>query len=216
MNPNAWLLAAAAGAGLAASPLLASWTAALAAGDRAAWWRPRPVSISRWATVTAVTLLMVGLATAGQPGPAWWILAAGGAVLSVVDAQTHLLPARFTYPLAAAVSCVLIIGSITGGDPAALLRAVAAAATIGAISFAIRFLSPPALGMGDVRVATLTAGLLGWTSWATLWQGQVLIALLGGLTAIGLSISTPSTSGLRFAVPMGPAIFVGSLLALWL
>jgi len=155
------------------------------------------------------------LATAGQPGPAWWILAAGGAVLSVVDAQTHLLPARFTYPLAAAVSCVLIIGSITGGHPAALLRAAAAAATIGAISFAIRFLSPPALGMGDVRVATLTAGLLGWTSWATLWQGQVLIALLGGLTAIGLRISTP-TPGLRFAVPMGPAIFVGSLLALWL
>jgi len=215
MNPHAWVMVAAAGAGLAVSPLLASWTAALAAGDRAAWWRPRPVSISRWATVTAVTLLMAVLATAGQPGPAWWILAAGGAVLSVVDAQTHRLPARFTYPLAAALSCVLAIESITGGHPAALLRAVAAAATIGAISFAIRFLSPPALGMGDVRVATLTAGLLGWTSWATLWQGQVLIALLGGLTAIGLRISTP-TPGLRFAVPMGPAIFVGSLLALWL
>jgi hypothetical protein len=44
----------------------------------------------------------------------------------------------------------------------------------------------------------------------------VLIALLGGLTAIGLWISTPTTSGLRFAVPMGPAIIVGSLLALWL
>ena len=110
---------------------------------------------------------------------------------------------------------MLIIGSITGGDPAALLRAAAAAATIGAITLAIRFLSPPAIGMGDVRVATLTAGLLGWTSWATLWQGQVLIALLGGLTAIGLWISTP-TPGLRFAVPMGPAIIVGSLLALWL
>ena len=66
MSPNAWVMVAAAGAGLAVSPLLASWTAALAAGDRAAWWRPRPVSISRWATVTAVTLLMAVLATAGQ------------------------------------------------------------------------------------------------------------------------------------------------------
>ena len=69
----------------------------------------------------------------GNPGPAWWILAAGGAVLAVVDAQTHLLPARFTYPLAAAVGCALVIGSITGGDAAALLRAAAAAARIGAI-----------------------------------------------------------------------------------
>ena len=35
MTPNAWGLVVAAGAGLAVSPLLASWTAALAAGDRA-------------------------------------------------------------------------------------------------------------------------------------------------------------------------------------
>ena len=91
---------------------------------------------------------MVVLATAGQPGPAWWILAAGGAVLSVVDAQTHLLPARFTYPLAAAVACVLIIGSITGGDPAALLRAVAAAATIGAITLGDPVPLPTSSGHG--------------------------------------------------------------------
>ena len=36
MSPNAWVMVAAAGAGVAVSPLLASWTAALAAGDRAA------------------------------------------------------------------------------------------------------------------------------------------------------------------------------------
>ena len=205
----------AAAAALAVSPLLASWSAALADGERVTWWRPRPVSISRWAAVASVTVLMVLLATAGHPGVAWWILAAGGAVLAVVDAQTHLLPARFTYPLAAAVACALVIGSMTGGDPAALLRAAAAAATIFAITMVIRFLSPPAMGLGDVRVAVLTAALLGSTGWATLWQGQVLIALLGGLTAILMMITRPD-SGLRFAVPMGPAILIGSLLALWL
>ena len=67
MSPHAWGMAAAAGAGVAVSPLLASWTAALVAGDRAAWWRSRPVSISRWATVTAVTVTMTVLATAGEP-----------------------------------------------------------------------------------------------------------------------------------------------------
>lgn len=215
MTPNGWGLVVAAGAGLAISPLLASWSTALAAGDRADWWRPRPVSTSRWATVAAVTVLMVLLATAGNPGLAWWILAAGGAVLAVVDAQTHLLPARFTYPLAAAVGAALVIGSITGSDPAALLRAAAAAATICAIAMGIRFLSPPAVGMGDVRVAVLTAGLLGWTGWTALWQGQVLIVLLGGLTTVGLWIIKP-TSDPRFAVPMGPAIIIGTLLTLWL
>ena len=72
------------------------------------------------------------------------------------------------------------------------------------------------MGLGDVRAATLTAGMLGWTGWITLWQGQLLIVLLGGLTAIFLRITTPTSSGLRFAVPMGPAIVIGSLLALWL
>src|SRR5664279_5733821 len=210
----AWGAIAAAGAGLVVSPLLASWSAALADGERTTWWRPRPVSISRWAAVAAVTVLMVLLATAGHPGVAWWILAAGGAVLAVVDAQTQLLPARFTYPLAAAVGIALVIGSMTGGDPAALLRA--AAATAFAITMAIRFLSPPAMGLGDVRAATLTAGMLGWTGWITVWQGQLLILLLGGLTAIFLRITTRTASGLRFAVPMGPAILTGSLLALWL
>jgi leader peptidase (prepilin peptidase) / N-methyltransferase len=216
MTLHAWGAIAAAVAGLVVSPLLASWTAALADGERTTWWRPRPVSAPRWATVAAVTVLMVLLATAGHPGVAWWILAAGGAVLAVVDAQTHLLPARFTYPLAAAVGIALVIGSMTGGDPAALLRAAAAAATIFAITMAIRFLSPPAMGLGDVRAATLTAGMLGWTGWITLWQGQLLIAFLGGLTAIFLRITTRTASGLRFAVPMGPAILIGSLLALWL
>ena len=163
-----------------------------------------------------MTVLMAVLATAGNPGPAWWILAAGGAVLSVVDAQTHLLPARFTYPLAAAV------GLRVGHRVDHRRRPGRAATSRGGRrhdrrdQLRIRFLSPPALGMGDVRVATLTAGLLGWTGWAALWQGQVLIALLGGLTAVGLWISTTPPPGLRFAVPMGPAIFVGSLLALWL
>jgi len=38
---------------------------------------------------------------------------------------------------------------------------------------------------------------------------------VGGFTAAVLRIRTPG-SGLKFAVPMGPAIFLGSLLALWL
>ena len=72
-------------------------------------------------------VLLTLLAAAGTPGPAWWILATGGAVLSVVDAQTQLLPARFTYPLAAAAGGALVLGSILGGEPAALLRAAVAA-----------------------------------------------------------------------------------------
>ena len=58
---------------------------------------------------------------------AWWLFAAGGAVLCVVDAEHHLLPARFVYPLAAAVLVVLAVTAAVTGEPDRLLRAVLAA-----------------------------------------------------------------------------------------
>lgn len=205
---------AAIGAGLLVSPLLASWSASLAGGVRVGWWRPRRVSGSRWAVVAAVTVVLVLLGTAGHPGAAWWLLAAGGAVLAVVDAQTQLLPARFVYPLAAAVLGSVVIGSVIAGDGSGLLRAAAGTAVIAGVTLTLRFFSPAAVGLGDVRVAALTAGLLGWVGWSTLWQAQVLIVLLGGVTGIVLWLGAPGR-GWRFAVPMGPAIILGSLLALW-
>jgi leader peptidase (prepilin peptidase)/N-methyltransferase len=201
---------------LVVSPLLAGWSAALAAGRRSGWWRPRPVGIGRVAVLAAVAAVFVLLAAAGDPGPAWWLLAAGGAVLAVVDAQTRLLPARFTYPLAGAVGCVLLTAAVAGGDFTPLLRSVAAAAVIGGSWLGIRFVSPPAMGQGDVRVAALTGGLLGWTGWAAVWQGQLLIALLGAVTAVGLLVALGPSGGGRVQVPMGPAIITGALLTLWL
>jgi hypothetical protein len=84
---------------LAVSPLLAGWSAALSAGLKHGWWRPRRVSLSRWALVAAAAVALVVAAAAGRPWPAWLLLAAAGAVLVVVDAQQHQLPARLVYPL---------------------------------------------------------------------------------------------------------------------
>ena len=79
------------------------------------------------------------------PVLAWWLLATGGAVLAVVDAQTFPLPARLVYPLAIAVGCVLLVAAISGGDFPALFRAGAAAAAIGGIWLGVRVISPPAM-----------------------------------------------------------------------
>jgi leader peptidase (prepilin peptidase)/N-methyltransferase len=203
-----WPLAVGLVAAVAVSPLSAAWTAALADGQRVGWWRPRAVSAGRWVTVTAVTVALVVLAAAGTPPVAWWLLAVGGGVLAVVDAQTQLLPARLTYPLAGAI------------DAEPLLRAALAALTVGALWFAVCFLSPRTTGLGDVRLAALTSGVLGWVSWADAWQGQVLALLFAGLTAVAMALTNRrgTRRGLRrlVTVPMGPAMIAGSVLALWL
>lgn len=215
-----WPLAVGLVAAVAVSPLSAAWTAALADGQRVGWWRPRAVSAGRWVTVTAVTVALVVLAAAGTPPVAWWLLAVGGGVLAMVDAQTQLLPARLTYPLAGAIAATLIGAAVTGGDAEPLLRAALAALTVGALWFAVCFLSPRTTGLGDVRLAALTSGVLGWVSWADAWQGQVLALLLAGLTAVAMALTNRrgTRRGLRrlVTVPMGPAMIAGSVLALWL
>ena len=61
-------LAIAAAAALAASPLLASWTASLVADERDRWWKPRRITAARWATVAAVAVLFAFLSGPGVPG----------------------------------------------------------------------------------------------------------------------------------------------------
>lgn len=203
-------------AAVALSPVTAAWTAALTQGQRSGWWRPRRVSAGRWATVTAVTAVLSLLSTPGSPPVAWWLLAVGGGVLAVVDAQTQLLPARLLYPLAAVIAIALTAAAITDTAPAALLRAGLAAAAIGGLWLAVCFLSPRTTGLGDVRLVALTSGVLGFTSWADAWQGQVLTMLLAGLTAVVLMLITRGGPRRLVTMPMGPAMVAGAVLALWL
>src|SRR6476469_1200911 len=201
------------------SPLLAGWTVGITtdtATARASWWRPRPVSARRLVTVAAVTAVLAACATGGEPLVSWWLFACGGAVLCVVDAEHHLLPARLVYPLAAAILATLAATAAVTGEPDRLLRAVLAAAVVGTGWFAVAFLVPSALGLGDVRVAALAAGLLGWTSWSAVFTGQLATWGLAVVTAGVLVATRPRARGRGMQVPMGPALIVGAVLASWL
>jgi len=207
---------AAAAAAAAVSPLLASFSVALSAGVGAGWWRPGPVSVRRYLVVAAAAIVLAVLASAGRPAVAWWLWATGGAVLIVVDVRTHRLPARFTYPLAAAVGAALVGSAVLAADPADLARAGLAAAVVGGGYLAVRFVSPAALGQGDVRTAALAGAVAGSTGWAAVGQAQLLTAVLGGVTAVVLKCRPTAQFTRTGQVPLGPAIIVGPLLTGWL
>ncbi len=209
-------LAAAVAAGGVVSPLTAGWSAALAGRQRAGWWRPRPVGRRRWVIVTAVTIGLVLLAAAGSPPAAWWLFAVGGSVLAVVDAQIEQLPARFVYPLAGVIGVALVAEAAVAADPGPLLRAALAAIAVGGCWLAVCLASPRSTGLGDVRLATLTAAILGWSGWVDVGQWLLLTTLLAGLTAVLLRVSGRTGSSGLVTVPMGPSLIVGALLALWL
>jgi leader peptidase (prepilin peptidase)/N-methyltransferase len=204
---------------IAVSPLLAGWTAAFGVGAHVdievPWWHARSVSARRLVVVAAVAAALTACAAGGTPLPAWWLFAAGGAVLCIVDAEHHLLPARLVYPLGAVVLAALALSAALAGEPDRLLRAVLAAAVVGGGWFTVAFLAPPAVGLGDVRVAALAAGLLGWTGWSAVLAGQLAAFGLAAVTVAIIGTTSPA-AGRPTQVPMGPALVVGALVAAWL
>jgi leader peptidase (prepilin peptidase) / N-methyltransferase len=208
-------LAVAAAAALAASPALASWTVSLAADEHDQWWRPRRVSAARWAAVAAIAVLFASVGGRGVPAVAWWLLAVTGAVLAIVDSETYRLPRRVVGPLAAAELVVLAVTALVADEPQRLVRALLAAAAVDGGYLLLALASPSVMGLGDVYVGGITAGLLGWSGWSHVLAGQVLTWLLGPAGLAAAALARPAERGWKMRVPMGPALIVGALIACW-
>ena len=70
------------------------------------------------------------------------------------------------------------------------------------------------MGLGDVRVAALTAGLLGWIGWSAVLTGQLSAMALAVVTAGIIAVTGHVGRGVQ--VPMGPALIAGALVVTWL
>lgn len=132
--------------------------------------------------------------------------------LSVHDLGEHRLPNRIIYPWAGVALSLLVPSALLLGEPLAALRALAAAAVWGGVFLLVRVIAPPALGMGDVKLAVVLGLYTGFLSWATVLAAVVISFLLGGLASAALLVSgraTPTT-----AVPFGPFLLLGTAIAL--
>jgi leader peptidase (prepilin peptidase)/N-methyltransferase len=80
----------------------------------------------------------------------------------------------------------------------------------------VKFAAPASVGLGDVRLFALTAGLLGWLSWWAVLYGEMAAFGLAGIMAVLTVILTPRHPIRGRQLPLGPAIIVGALLVTWL
>ena len=205
------LVSAALVGALALGPWLARTSARLAAReDRAA---AAPVAVA-----AATGLFAAGLAGAvvlGGPRPATLALvwAAGAAVvLALVDLAAHRLPDRVIYPALAVCAVALTADAALTGTWPALLRAAVAALAAAGVSGGVRLLSPAAMGLGDVKLLGLVGLVLGWFGWGVLLAGVFLGLLTGSLVSVALVGAR--RAGWRDAVPFGPPLLVGAVLAI--
>jgi leader peptidase (prepilin peptidase)/N-methyltransferase len=203
------------GAVLALSASLGPWLARvslrLAAGDDA----PRP-SARRMAVATVLSVGLLGGAVALTGlRPATIALAwAGGAaiVLASVDLAVHRLPDRVTCPASVVCTAALTADAAVLGSWGALVRSLAAAAAAFALAALAAAAFPAGLGFGDVKLLALLGLLLGWVGWGVLLAGIFLGLLAGAVLAVGLVATR--RAGWRTAVPFGPPLLIGAVLAL--
>jgi leader peptidase (prepilin peptidase) / N-methyltransferase len=127
-------------------------------------------------------------------------------VLSVIDLRTRRLPNRIVLPAAA-----LVLAAQIAISPDRALEWTLGAA--GAFTFLLvaALVNPAGLGMGDVKLALLLGAALGWAVAPALFIGLAAAALAGVVL-----IARGGWAARKTAVPLGPFLALGGLVALFL
>jgi leader peptidase (prepilin peptidase) / N-methyltransferase len=135
-----------------------------------------------------------------------------GTLLGVIDLACHRLPHALVVP-AVGVSYVffVLIAGLTGSW-SSLIRALCGAALLGT-AFLVLFLLPGrGLGFGDVKLAVLLGGFLGWLGWREVLLGGLLPWLVNAPVVIALLVLGRIRRDM--SLPFGPAMLVGTLLSI--
>lgn len=174
----------------------------------------RPVS---WlAPVTAVAAGATVYGLADHP----WIVAVTGTVAAVVgvalaalDAQVHRIPRVVTWPAYPVLALLLTACSWAGDDWAALRRAAWVAAASWAAYYLLHLIARRrGLGRGDVTLAGLIGGLLGWFSWPAALVTVYVTFILAGCWAAFLLLTRRATRST--AIAFGPFMVAAALILL--
>jgi leader peptidase (prepilin peptidase)/N-methyltransferase len=178
-----------------------------------------PIS-SRYPLVEAGTALVFLLVTwrltaLGEQAaiPAYLWFAGVGLALSLIDVDVKRLPDVLVLPSYPVLLLLLVAAAGWQGDWWALVRAVIGGAALYTFFLAVVLIHPSGMGFGDVKLAGIVGGLLAYLSWASLLIGAFVGFVLGAI--VGLVLIAAGRAGRRTAIPFGPFMVGGALLAIF-
>jgi leader peptidase (prepilin peptidase)/N-methyltransferase len=119
-----------------------------------------------------------------------------------IDLEHRIIPNAITYP-------GLVVGLLLAIPQDQLLEAAASAIGAGGAFLLIAVLSRGGMGGGDVKLAAVMGAFLGWPTIAVALMLAFLLGAAGGLLLLVLRRGTRKT-----AIPFGPALAVGAVIAL--
>lgn len=142
--------------------------------------------------------------------PAYCVFAAGLVILSAVDLELRRLPTPIVYWAAGLGGALLVVASAATGNWHQLLDAAIGAAACFVVFFAIFFAVPKGMGFGDVRLAGLCGGILGWLGLRVVPVGIFAAFVVAGIPAIFLLILGKANR--KSQLPFGPYLAAGALI----
>jgi leader peptidase (prepilin peptidase)/N-methyltransferase len=193
--------------------------AALAAAAPERWLRTQLPEGSRlagtWLQVPVAAVLggLAGLAPSIAEQATFAVLAVAAALLVVVDLADYRLPDIIVLPLYGVLAIGLTVAAWTQGRWPDLLRAAIAAAVMFVLYFVMAMFASD-LGFGDVKLAGVAGGFLGWFGITQAVAGFLLAWVLGAV--VGLVLILFRRIGRKASLPFGPYLILGAVLgAVW-
>jgi leader peptidase (prepilin peptidase)/N-methyltransferase len=148
----------------------------------------------------------------GATLPAYLYLCAVGLALALIDLDVKRLPDALTLPSYAVGAVLLAIPAVVDHNGHGLLRAALGGAAMYALYFALCFAYPAGMGFGDVKLSGVLGMYTAWLGWDVWGAGLLLGFLFGGVFGIGIVLLRKG--GRKTAVPFGPFMMLGVLVAL--
>jgi leader peptidase (prepilin peptidase)/N-methyltransferase len=145
--------------------------------------------------------------------PAWLYLAAIAVALALIDLDVLRLPNAIVLPSYLVAPLLFGPAVVAGRDWSAALRGLLAMAALWTFYFVLSLVYPGGMGFGDVKLAGVLGLYLGWLGWSSVAVGTLAAFLLGGV--IGLALLATGRAGRRTALPFGPSMLAGALIALF-
>jgi leader peptidase (prepilin peptidase) / N-methyltransferase len=179
------------------------------------WWRGRPAPL--WAVLaiaaaTAAAALVIARRLPAHPAIVGYLaIAGGGTGLAIIDLRVRRLPFALTGALYAIGSASLTANQLAHEQRPneSLLRAAAATIIVTAAFLCLALMFAGQLGLGDVVLVGVLAGMLAYLSWAAVVLGFAAGLLLQLPAALAILVRRQR----RAFLPLGSSLVVGWLIA---
>ena len=144
---------------------------------------------------------------------AYCVLVAGLLALAWIDLRTKRLPREITYTTGALMVPLLVIDALVVSEPDRIWMSALGAAISLALMGGIYLASRGGMGDGDVRLSPLLGAALGYLNPGVAPVGLFLGFVLGAI--VGVILIATRRGDRRTALPFGPFLVVGTLVALF-